>query len=614
MTQGVPEDEYIMFVRFRCFARALVPRGVSLYLLVFCLVPSSPAQQLPEKTQPNVLLILTDDQGYGDLGSHGNPQIKTPRLDEFAKQSVELTRFFVCPVCSPTRSSLLTGRYNYRTGVVDTYRGRSMMRPDEVTLAEMLSAAGYRTGIFGKWHLGDNAPMRSIDQGFQVSLVHRGGGIGQPSDPPEGTSYFDPILQENGVERRFHGYCSDIFTSAAIDFVRSDDPRPFFTYLAFNAPHDPLEVSERDLAAYKGIDLSPAAFPNVGQPLPATLSQDRIARLYGMVSNIDANVGRLLKILDERKLAENTIVVFLTDNGPAFPRFNAGLRGLKGTVYEGGIRVPFFVRWPGHFPAGATVDRIAAHIDLVPTLLDACGVSPPKDVKLDGHSLLPLLEGKPIRNWPDRTLFFQWHRGDEPVMGRAFAVRTQQYKLVSPERPAGQSVLDSPELYDVARDPYEQTNIAEFHPEMTAILLNAYRSWFRNVRPPQGYEPSRIAIGSKAEPRTVLTRQDWRGPRSEWSNDGLGYWEVEVEQPGPYEIEMRLVPRKNPGQVQLILGETKVVQTVAALADSCRFSAVRLPVGPGRLEASVRDGSSEVGIQQLTIQRIGAGLSRSATP
>ena len=377
-----------------------------------------------------MIVIITDDQGYGDLGVHGNPKIRTPNLDRLARQSVQLKQFYVCPVCSPTRASLLTGRYNYRTGVVDTFQGRSMMHPDEVTLAERLAQAGYRTGIFGKWHLGDNVPLRPLDQGFQEALVLKGGGIGQPSDLPGGSHYLNPVLLHNGQPKRYAGYCSDVFTSAAIDFVKGPLDRPFFLYLAFNCPHDPLEAPEAELNTYRNMKLGRDEFPAGGSPLPGSLDEDKIARVYAMVTNIDANVGRLLEAVESKGIAGSTIVVFITDNGPAFPRYNAGLRGLKGTVYEGGIRVPCYVRWPGHFPAGRVVDRIAAHIDITPTLLDACGVAAGTEPKLDGLSLLPLLRGEPVPSWPDRTIYFQWHRGDEPDFGRAFAARSQRFKLL----------------------------------------------------------------------------------------------------------------------------------------------------------------------------------------
>src|SRR5262249_3570635 len=261
------------------------------------------ASEAPPARRPNVLLVITDDQGHGDFGVTGNPVIKTPNLDRLARGSVWLTRFHVSPVCSPTRSSLLTGRYNYRTRVVDTFLGRSMMDPEEITLAERLAAAGYRTAIFGKWHLGDNYPLRPIDQGFQEALVLKGGGIGQPSDPPGGSSYFDPVLQHNGRQVKVPGYCSDVFTDAAIAFIAASQVRTFFVYLAFNCPHAPLEVPESYLRPYQEMHLANDQFPAPGHPLPAPLDPEATARVYGMVTNIDDNIGRLLARLDEIGLA-----------------------------------------------------------------------------------------------------------------------------------------------------------------------------------------------------------------------------------------------------------------------------------------------------------------------
>ena len=250
-----------------------------------------------------------------------------------------------------------------------------------------------------------------------------------------------------------------MFTTAAIDFLNGAGHQPFFLYLAFNCPHDPLEAPEPELSRSRKEKLGADQFPTTGYPLPRTLDEEKIARVYAMVSNIDTNIGRLLKAVETTGLAESTIVVFLTDNGPAFPRYNAGLRGLKGTTYEGGIHVPCYIRWPGRFPAGLVVDRIAAHIDITPTLLDACGVPAGAEPKLDGRSLLPLLRGQPAAVWPDRTLYFQWHRGDTPEAGRAFAARTQRYKLLRHEVPA--TTPPPPlELYDLEQDPFEQHDLS----------------------------------------------------------------------------------------------------------------------------------------------------------
>src|SRR5438876_8306523 len=271
----------------------------------------------------------------------------------------------------------MTGRYNYRTGVVDTFLGRAMMHGDEVTVAEMLGANGYRTAIFGKWHLGDNHPMRPQDQGFQESLVHRGGGIGQHADPP-GNRYFDPVLQHNGRPVKMRGYCSDIFTDEAIRYIGRQGDRPFFVYLAYNCPHEPLQVPDDYYQLYQKMNLAHDQFPKIGHPLPGEARQDVTAKVYGMITNIDDNLGRLFAKLDELKLADETIVVFLTDNGPQQVRYNSGLLERKGSVHEGGIRVPCFIRWPaGKLEPGRVVDRIAAHIDLTPTLLAACGVPKP---------------------------------------------------------------------------------------------------------------------------------------------------------------------------------------------------------------------------------------------
>ncbi len=577
-------------------------RFVSFCLLAaFLLLPACGRAAEPTR-KPNILLVITDDQGYGDLGVHGNPRIKTPNLDRLARQGVELEHFHVCPVCSPTRSSLLTGRYNYRTGVVDTALGRSMMRPDEVTLAQMLQGAGYRTGIFGKWHLGDNYPLRPIDRGFQEALVLKGGGIVQPSDPPGGDSYFDPVLQHNGKSEKARGYCSDVFAAAAAAFIEQNRDRPFFVYLAFNAPHTPLQVPDSYYQPYKKMDLSPGEFPQVGHALAGKPDPDVVARIYGMVTNIDDNVGRLLAKLDELKLAEDTLVVFLTDNGPQQPRYNAGLHGLKTSVYDGGIRVPCFVRWPGRFEAGKKIDRIAAHVDMVPTLLEACGARPPAEVKLDGVSLMPLLRGDKV-DWPDRTLFFQWHRGEVPELNRACAARTQRWKLVQPRGTAPGPFTEKPrfELYDMAADPFETKDVAGEHPEVVEQLKRAYEAWFKDVGA-RGFAPPRIFLGSKHENPTLLTRQDWRGPRASWDANGLGHWEVEVPEAGDFEIKL-IFPAGGAGSVHFGLGKVNLAKEIAKGDTECVLGPVRLEAGAGKLEAWVEREGRTAGVHYVEAKR-----------
>jgi arylsulfatase A len=434
--------------------------------------------------RPNVILFLTDDQGYGDLACHGNPQVKTPHLDRFAREAVELRQFHVSPVCSPTRASLMTGRYNFRTGVCDVWGQGCNMDPQEVTVAQALQAAGYATGMFGKWHLGDE-PQRSPNaHGFQEALTFAGGAL------PRG-QYFDPQLLHNGKKERFEGYCMDIFTDAAIAFIRQNRDRPFFLYLPANLVHVPLVVAD-DLAA----------------PYDAAGLSNSTAKVYGMLRSIDNNFGRLRALLAELGLEDNTLLIFTSDNGPCsssapVDRFMAGLHGLKGTVYENGIRVPCFVRWPARLKAPAQIDRLAAHIDLMPTIVEACDASVPGGAKLDGRSLLPLLRD-PTAAWPDRTLFFQWDSGQSPRRGRCFAVLTERWKLVQPagiDHPNQQHICDryrelcllqgrgprsieGPpryELYEIAVDPGEKNDVAADHPQLVEKMRAQYDAWFDDV-------------------------------------------------------------------------------------------------------------------------------------
>ena len=531
---------------------------------------------------PNVLLVMTDDQGWGDLGCHGNEKIRTPNLDRLAAASVEMTRFYVQPVCAPTRACLMTGRYNYRTGVVDTYLGRAMMHADEVTVAEALGKAGYATGIFGKWHLGDNYPLRPIDQGFQTGVWHLGGGMSQPADPPDSRGYFDAIYQVDGQEKRLPGYCTDVFAEACIRFIEASRDRPFFAYLPTNAPHTPLQVADTYWKPYSEAGLD-----------------EQTARVYGMIENIDENVGRILKRLDDLGLADRTLVIFLTDNGPQQRnRYNGGLRAGKGTVYEAGIRVPLFVRWPGRLQAGRKIDRIAAHIDVMPTLLEVCGAAPPMGRKIDGTSLLPLWTGEAGR-WPDRTLFFQWHRGDVPQMYRDAAAVGQRWKLVMHLKG------DEPrfELYDIAGDPGEKQDVADGHPDVVKRLRATYEAWFKDVSATRGYDPPRIHLGTEHENPVRLSRQDWRGPKAGWGGKSLGYWEVHVARPGTYGVTFLFPPAKKERTAVFELGGTKHETQVPAGEDRSTFEQVSLKAGDGRLRARLEGDAQAVGVRYVIVNR-----------
>lgn len=559
----------------------IIVLAAMLFLVANCSKPSA------ESPAANVILVMTDDQGYGDLGLHGNEMIETPELDHFAAQGIELTQFYVSPVCAPTRASLMTGRYNYRTGVTDTYLGRALMHSDEVTVAEMFQSAGYTTAIFGKWHLGDNYPLRAMDQGFQESLVHRGGGIGQPSDPP-GNSYFDPILLKNGADFQARGYCTDIFFEAAMDFLEDRKNRPFFLYLPTNAPHTPLQIGPEWVAPYikKGLD-------------------ETTAQVYGMIANIDWNMGRLLTRLKELELERQTIVIFMTDNGHQQPRYSAGLRGRKASVFEGGIRVPFFIRWNEQLDSGVKIDRIAAHIDVAPTLLDLCGVRKPVGLRFDGISLAPLLED-PRVEWPDRLLFSQSHRGDIPDMGRACSARSQRWKLVQAEGWQPGPPPENPHwaLYDMQADPGEQKDLSEEYPQVVKQMRESYEDWFQDVSSTRGYDPPRIYLGTDNENPVILTRQDWRGPQASWRDGGLGHWEVDVKDSGTYRVSFRFPPVDADGIAHLRLGAFDDQVSFAEGDAGVTFKEVRLPGGANRLEAILDMAGTQIGVHYVDVERL----------
>jgi arylsulfatase A-like enzyme len=537
---------------------------------------SSLAAAAPEKQsrRPNVVFVLTDDQGFGDLSINGNPYLKTPNSDAIGREGVQFSQFQVCPVCSPTRSSLMTGRYNYRTGVVDTFLGRSLMYPDEVTIAEILRDAGYRTGIFGKWHLGDNYPMRAMDQGFEEALVIKGGGIGQPSDPP-GSGYFNPVLQHNGQQKTYPGYCTDVFFDAAMSWIETGGDKPFFAYIPTNAPHSPLIVGEEWVEPFR----------KMGLP-------EDVAKTYGMIANIDVNVGKLTAKLRALNLERDTLLIFMTDNGATgpSPRYNAGMRDGKGTPYQGGIRVPCFFRWPGKLKP-STCDRIAAHIDLLPTILEVCGVRQPPALQIDGKSLWPLAQGAAAGSWPDRMLFTQWHRGDRPEPFRASAVRTQRYKLVNGR-----------ELYDMASDPGESHDIAAANPDVVAKLRAGYSAWFESVSSVRHFLPSRIYLGTSHENPVVLTRQDWRVPPD--VRQPVGWWEVDVKKTGKYDIKLIFDPLENDSAVRFQLGAADKTVTCAKGARECLFQAVDLSTGAGQLRGSIATGKAPLGPKFVEVRSL----------
>ncbi len=507
---------------------------------------------------PNVILIITDDQGYGDLGYHGNPHVKTPVLDALARESVRFTNFYVSPVCAPTRSSLMTGRYSLRTGVRDTYNGGAIMAGNEVTIAEVLAKAGYATGVFGKWHLGDAYPSRPSDQGFDVSLIHKAGGMGQVGDFTtyfrRDSSYYDPVLWHNDEQEAFRGYCSDIFTDGAIRFVETHADQPFFCYLSFNAPHTPLQVPNKYYQMYKDID--PAAGFDDDMPLPEMTERDKedARKVYAMVSNIDDNVGRLLSRLKELGIERNTMVIFMTDNGPQQRRYVGGMRGRKSSVFRGGVRVPLFMRYPNMFSGDRDIQTTAAHIDMLPTLAQICGVRLPGDRVIDGVSLQPLLLGQEVA-WQDRSLFFYWTR-KYPELYNNMALQKGALKLVG--NGSYDDPIDAFELFDLANDPYEQRNMVADRPsEAAALKVEMDEIYGELIASANMVDPPRIVLGSRYENPVYLSRNDADGARGIWAQEDIfGKWNVAVKE-GRYHVRFKFIePVPLGGQLFLETGAT----------------------------------------------------------
>jgi len=464
-------------------------------------------------TPPNIVLIMSDDQGYGDFGFTGNPYISTPNLDQLKHEAVYFDRFYVSPVCAPTRASLLTGRYHLRTGTSWVTHGKEIMRPEERTIAESLSDHGYATGCFGKWHNGEHYPQNPNGQGFDTFFGFCAG---------HWNNYFDPRMEYNGVEVHTKGYITDILTDSALQFIQQNREQPFFCYVPYNAPHGPFQVPDRYFDKYKRMGLN-----------------DKDAAVYGMCENIDENVGRILAKLDELGLEENTIVLYLTDNGPNGHRYNAGMKGIKAHVDEGGVRTPLLMRYPGVLPAGDTIRGIASHIDLLPTLHGLAGLTFTPKFPLDGIDLSSYLaSGMEI---PDRQIFtHQVHREVRPTPA---SVRTPQYRLVVKN--------GEPELYDMLADPGQHTDIAREMPVITAALADTLAKWFKVVSQGVPYNPP-VPVGYEAAPWVVLTAPEatlagniqFKGEMG-WANDwligfgpgnGSATWDIDVIQPGVYAL------------------------------------------------------------------------------
>ena len=486
-----------------------------LFLLISILA-LSPAALAARK--PNVIVILTDDQGWGDLSLNGNTNLQTPKIDGLARAGARFDRFYVCPVCSPTRAEFLTGRYHLRSGVYSTSAGGERIDLDEMTIAQTFKAAGYATGAFGKWHNGMQHPYHPNARGFDEYYGFCSGHWG---------NYYDPMLEHNGRIVRGKGFIIDDLTSKAIEFIEQNREKPFFAYIPYNTPHSPMQVPDRWWKQFKDKELAMRPSSKKRENLGHTRAA------LAMCENIDWNVGRLLARLDDLKLADDTIVVYFCDNGPNGNRWNGGMRGRKGSTDEGGVRSPLLVRWPGKIKAGKTIPQISAAIDLLPTLAGLAGIPVASRKPLDGVSLDSLLLERG-QEWPQRRIFSHWK-------GRV-SLRTQQYRLDHQGR-----------LYDMLKDPGQARDVSKNHPALAADLRKAKETWARGILPELKQPPRPFVIGHPGSRYTQLPARDGVGrgniKRSNkfpncsyftnWNSlDDSIEWKVQVPASGTYEVEI----------------------------------------------------------------------------
>lgn len=500
------------------------------YLFLFALVFLTACHQESSiLTKPNIILILTDDQGYGDLACHGNPVIQTPFLDKLSKESVRFTNFHVGTTCAPTRAGLMSGMHCNRVGAWHTVIGRSFLSTKYPTMATYLKRGGYRTGIFGKWHLGDNYPFRPQDRGFDEVLIHGGGGVGQTPDYWN-NDYFDDTYLHNGIPRKFSGYCTDIWFDEALGFIEAAtaSQNPFFCYISTNSPHGPHHAPQKYIDPYQGNERVPN--PN----------------FYGQITNLDDNIGKLESRLAQLGLLDNTILLFMTDNGTAAGAnldknqqvtkgYNAGMRGKKGSEYEGGHRVPLFIRFPEAMSVTpGSFDHLTNYTDLLPTILDLVNLALPTDYQFDGLSLKQLLTTGTQPQLQERIVIVDTQRKEFPEKWKNASVMQNSWRLVN-----------NKELYDLSNDTNQSNNVIQEHPDIARRLSTAYEEWWNDLQP-DFQQKNRIIIGSEKANPVLLTSHDWHTEQSPpWHQrhirEGLednGNWWLEIAEAGNYQIRL----------------------------------------------------------------------------
>jgi arylsulfatase len=580
-----------------------IRQAVAILTLLGCALNSSAGPK------PNVIVVLVDDVGYGDFSCNGSPAVKTPRIDVLHDQSIRLTDFHVSPMCTPTRSQLMSGRDALDNGAMNVSSGRSMLRRGIPTMADVFAASGYRTAMFGKWHLGDVEPYRPQDRGFQKAIWFPSSHMSSAPDEWN-NDYFNPTLRlEDGSKKKFAGYCTDIYFNEAMRWMReqAETQKPFFVYLPLNAAHAPLFVPDKYREPYRKLE------PN-------------LASFYAMIANIDENMGRLEDMLQESGLRDDTILIFLTDNGGTYgvKTFNAGMKGGKVTLWEGGHRVPCFMRWPSamrnssraneahrkgkasaepssrdqqHGSAGASpspsigsprnVGELAEVQDLLPALIDLCELKPAPDAKFDGISLAPLLRGKE-EHLPDRMLVVQFSRMNKPVPEKFDStVIWNQWRLTSGK-----------ELYDIRADLKQDHNIAADHPDIVQKMREHYEKWWADIEP-RVNQLSDIPIGKTSEP-TLLSVADWQNRIMDQQKEVRAgpnrnaAWGIEVTMEGDYSFELRRWPREADAAIDAGVPPIKFVDGEYPAGKALPIAKARLVVGEQAFTSDVKADDKSV--------------------
>ncbi len=574
-----------------------------LLLLLLCLQVQLIKAQTNNK--PNVIVVLTDDQGYGDLSCHGNPLLKTPAIDKLYNESVSLSNFHVDPTCAPTRAALMTGKYSAKVGAWMTFMGRHHMSAKHKTMADIFSENGYETAMFGKWHLGDNYPFRPQDRGFKESFIHKGGVIGETPDY-WGNNYYDDTYFRNDIPEKAKGYCTDVWFENTKKFIgeTSANGKPFFVYLPLNAPHGPYHVPEKYSKPYKN-----------NKNIP-----ENMANFYGMIASVDENIASLRSYLKDNNLSENTIFIYMSDNGTSGGirqkviqkgnhytlknqyGYNAGMRGKKGMAYEGGHRTISMLHWPaGKLAAKKEVNNLTAHIDLLPTLMDLAELKGKRD--FDGKSIKKLLYSKKTKHIlnrslvvHDQTVFGKELTTDLPEKYKEFAVMYGKWRLVGKE------------LYNLDKDPSQTHNVAINFPFVTHQMQRIYENWWKDIS--KDFKTyNRTIIGSEAQKEVKLDAQFWHGNKAAYNQQHVrsalkanGFWDLQVAHKGNYQIVLRRWPKEVDKSIdsqveasQMIAGKHDLHFRLNQL-ESKRIIPVKAKIKIGKFEKEVpvQKGQKEV--------------------